>query len=410
MKKPILVIVGDSPTSNTGFGKVIKELASRWSFTGLFKEIICYGITYRGTAHNLPFLVYPGMFFWTGSEGVNSLRQFLRSLQSDYVLWILHDPWRVAPICRDVIPPNASTVLYFPVDGSQPTEAAIPLLNKNILPVTYTQYGADQVAAQFGVTVPIIGHGIDKVENAPAHFETQDDEGKKIPMSLREYCFNKKVSEDDFLISYVATNSYRKDPFSALLLLSHLRKQNPHTPFKLYMHMCSNGEGTGGYNLVEACNQLGIREHVLFADRWFDFTKSLICQATPDVVRAIYKASDLCINTSHGEGWCLPIAEAMAEGTPCAVPRHTAFSSLYTDEEVVFLPTEKNAGTLLPADRGIVRPRINVELAATLISQEIDKGLGKYSENGKIFTKLPEHSWDVIAEKWIKLFKKHKLV
>jgi hypothetical protein len=55
-----LLVLGDSPTSQTGFARVVQNLLRRWLKTngGPFDVIDVWGINYRGDKHGLPYFIY----------------------------------------------------------------------------------------------------------------------------------------------------------------------------------------------------------------------------------------------------------------------------------------------------------------------------------------------------------------
>jgi hypothetical protein len=50
----------------------------------------------------------------------------------------------------------------------------------------------------------------------------------------------------------------------------------------------------------------------------------------------LFRSTCFYVNTSHAEGACLPLMQALAAGRPAIAPRHTAMSD-YIDERVAFV-------------------------------------------------------------------------
>ena len=48
--------------------------------------------------------------------------------------------------------------------------------------------------------------------------------------------------------------------------------------------------------------------------------------------RELLEASTYCVNTSHGEGLCLPLMEFMSHGIPAVAPKHTAMLDYVTED------------------------------------------------------------------------------
>ena len=76
----------------------------------------------------------------------------------------------------------------------------------------------------------------------------------------------------------------------------------------------------------------------------------------------LLQSSHFAVNTSHGEGQCLPLMEYLACGKPAVAPRHSALAD-YIDEEVAFVVDSWADATAWPHD-----PRI----AYRTLRQQID--------------------------------------
>jgi glycosyltransferase involved in cell wall biosynthesis len=63
----------------------------------------------------------------------------------------------------------------------------------------------------------------------------------------------------------------------------------------------------------------------------------------------LYRASTYYLNTSHAEGACLPLQEALAAGRPVIAPRHTAMLD-YIDDRVAFVAASHAEPTIFPQD------------------------------------------------------------
>lgn len=76
-----------------------------------------------------------------------------------------------------------------------------------------------------------------------------------------------------------------------------------------------------------------------------------------DQYRALLAASTFAVNSSLGEGQCLPLMEAMSSGKPVIAPRHTGMID-YVDSEVGFVTRSSLELCCWPHDpRGVFRAR-----------------------------------------------------
>jgi glycosyltransferase involved in cell wall biosynthesis len=68
-----------------------------------------------------------------------------------------------------------------------------------------------------------------------------------------------------------------------------------------------------------------------------------------DQMRSLMQATTYYVNTSHSEGACLPLQQALAGGRPAIAPDHSAMSD-YMDSEVGFVPRSHPEPTFWPHD------------------------------------------------------------
>jgi glycosyltransferase involved in cell wall biosynthesis len=68
-----------------------------------------------------------------------------------------------------------------------------------------------------------------------------------------------------------------------------------------------------------------------------------------DQMNDLYRATTYYLNTSHAEGACLPLQEALAAGRPVIAPRHTAMLD-YIDDRVAFVAASHAEPTIFPQD------------------------------------------------------------
>lgn len=405
--KPNLVILGESPVCNTGFGKVTKSLARRWANSGAFSQVVVYASNYQGETHHEPYLVYPGEPWWI-PETHEKVSMFLNSFRAvPTVIWVIQEAWRsalLAPVLSKISSPK---ILYTPVDGLLAPKAGNVFVVFDRV-VTCTEYGQTQFQNNFNISPTVIPHGIEPTVKPTHEVNVRQADSFRVTFSAKEVFFPDWV-QDKVMLSYIATNSPRKDPYAALEMFRCLRKLDGTDRFKLYMHMPSDGSNIGGYDLRMFCRDHGLAAHVTFADTVFG-TNNPIGRMSDEHLYAIMTDSDICINTSLGEGWCMPIHEAMACGTTCAVPQHTVFPELYSDTEVLFLPLS-NRGIMLTDGQSMPRPMIDTEESAKVILDAVNSdSLSSVAEAGKEKATRPELSWDAVAAQWLLLFQDMNLI
>jgi len=86
------------------------------------------------------------------------------------------------------------------------------------------------------------------------------------------------------------------------------------------------------FHLVSLAEQLGIRKDVIFAGR----------SKLPQLAR-FYRLADVYLCASYHEGFCIPLAEAMAAGIPVVASNCTAIPETLGDAGVLFEPGDFEA-------------------------------------------------------------------
>lgn len=131
-----------------------------------------------------------------------------------------------------------------------------------------------------------------------------------------------KISPEIFVFGMVAANKDalpRKSFGHVLEAFAKFVKKYPQS--LLYIH--TNPDQVGGYPIKHHAKMLGLQNNVIFPDlyKWsFDFTK--------EEMNKIYNSFDCLLSPSSTEGFCIPVIEAQATGTPVIVNDYTSMPEL----------------------------------------------------------------------------------
>lgn len=378
--KPIKILaLCDSPAkrpagmpgglTTTGFARVAKNIFSEWPWNNaqLVERIDIWGIGFDGWGYEgVPWRIFPAGPEWNSRIGLMRFLNFLN--MGDYThVWILGDanvfcfgegdksfPANLKNICKRK---GMRSMLYFPVDAN--AFDGMEILSAVDVAVTFTDYGKTCVIAEAsrrGVKVPtihVLPHGLEPWFQPAANNEER--------MRIRDEIISgteRFVKPDDFLIVNVNKNEWRKDPLRSLEILRGLRRRNVPAKMILRMAPLSNCNGTA---LKWAADQLGLRDGV----DWF-YLEGL----TEEELVKLYRAADLYLTTTLGEGWGLGITEALGCGTPVAMPEHTACGEIGRktglEDDVLWLPTE--CGSVMGNDTRL-RRRVDLSASVTLIQK-----------------------------------------
>jgi D-inositol-3-phosphate glycosyltransferase len=397
---PRLLVVGDSPTVNTGFANVTRNICKRFLpyFPG---GISIWGINYYGYPHDLPYTIYPAGFQeWNGSAKLSELLNLLNSetLQFTHV-WFLQDCHQLAKpefvkylkqICDAR---GIHSTFYYPVDASMEKEWLECVAACDVA-VTYTEYGRKETnRVRPGLNPVVLPHGVE----CDVYFPREDR------MSVRERMVGKWVQEDDFLILNVNRNERRKAPQHSLALLRRLLQMGVKAKLIMHMPRISHMEYTD-LELVGA--QLGIPhgKHWQHNDEYFMKGNPML---TEEQMNAMYNAADLVLSTSLGEGFGLSLSEGAAAGCRVAAPNHTSCKEIIEgmqargqDGQFIALPLS-DIPIVNPLDWSRVRYPIDIQKSAEVIAQAAkEKSPSRYILSDEARAWL---NWDRVAWEFTQL-------
>jgi len=294
--------VSNHSTLPTAYGQqtalVVPRLRAAGHEVTIFATAGCEGAPERladGT------LVLPRLRDRFGNDVVLNHAEFVKP---DLVVTLL-DPHVLLPEVYGKLPWCA----YAPIDCAPPRAAAIRALRAARWIWSPSAFGARQI--EYAVERPVrhVPHGVD-----PGIFHPGDRTEARRRLTALGF------DEEDFLVSMVAAN--REDPprkgfDEALAALRMFRIEVPEA--RLYLHADEQGV-FGGVDLGRLVRRAGVEDRVLFAPQY-----QLACgMLGPPFVADVYRASDVVLSTSHGEGACLPLIEAQMCGTPVLAADNTS--------------------------------------------------------------------------------------
>ncbi len=328
--KPIMLMVGDSPTVPTGFGIVNANLAKRWLPN--CERIDFWGVNYHGWPHDLPYKIFPaGYGHWNSPEKLGSLLELV--MLGDYThIWISCDTHNLCDVEVPIIEGGVEKsypfyhllrrccdqkkikiTFYYPVD-SPLSKDEMGMVTHAHVAATITEYGAVQTFRACGRSPLVIPHGVDT-----GVFYPREDRD-----SLRQTLFNGWLKEDDFFMVNVNRNEQRKAPHHSLEILKLMLDAG--VKAKLLMHMPRTALREG-IDLEEVGARLGLPcgENWSHNDSQFINRKAKV---TSDGLNQLYNAADVVLSTTLGEGWGLSQTEGAAAGCRIASPYHTACAEI----------------------------------------------------------------------------------
>ena len=352
-KKKIL-FYGDSPLTYTGLGHVTYQIVK--ALEDDFDISVCAINQFNEVPKDLKYKLY-----MTKSPATDPLNQELLTMlikESTFDILFFAVDWNYVTPLNPIIEERLKKdkfkiILYTPIDLEEiRKELAEQFLLYDYI-VTYSEEGVRVLTQALGKKydkISIIPNGIDSITFHPLSLSKIRKERKKIF----------KLEDRDFLMINVARNQWRKDlgrsMFVFKLWRDYLHSLDPKVKTKLYIHAADNDVGG---NLGAIAYSLGIETDFL------TLPGSVFEQGgvKPEFLNTLYNCSDLLISTSIGEGWGLPITEAMCTKTPVLVPYNTAMIDLVKDNRGFFAKSGASQSEyfIYGSETSFMRPLVNVE-------------------------------------------------
>lgn len=438
MKKRKILVWADSPTVATGFAQVSRNVLKELYKTGRY-EIDMIGINYNGEYDREKFdkeyyflnkiipaqqLGNPDLYgreniiaVLTGhSKYLTGPYDIFFSIQDHFIIQ-QKDSAQSKGLGQAIKHMQANTlqseefrdnhflwVGYFPVDGmlkeSWVSEAIAPC----DYPVAYCAYGAGEMLKASGD----LRQSLEKRLNIIYHGTNIDD---FYPLSSENRVENRKkyfnADEKTHIIMNVARNQPRKDLFKTLVVYKEWLKYYDNS--LLYMH-CNPFDMAGG-NLYDMAKFLELPLSKIAFPKGFGSNTGV----TLKHLNMFYNCADAFLTTTLGEGWGLPITEAMACKVPVYAPNITSITDILNTHngfnpeisrgmsfKAGSSPTEwTNAGNL---DNEVPRPITNVEDAVNMLKWgfENKERVAKIVDRAYEWTQ--NHTWEKENEQWVQIF------
>jgi glycosyltransferase involved in cell wall biosynthesis len=387
-----ILFVGDSPTVNTGFGIVSRNLLNRLYNKG--HEIHVLGINHHGEPYDqrkFPYPIHPcepggGM---DKLFGLNRLWQIVPHVQPD-LLFYFNDPWIIEKYEQHrpatISAPYLKRIAYFPIDAGPLKPSTAEFLSELDAQICYSKFAERIVIeANKGVrpdNLHQIYHGVDSDIFYPIN---QQKARQQLGIPL-----------DAWVVGMVARNQYRKRFDILISAFAKFAKDKPDA--KLYLHTAVDDVGFDLVDLIK--NQFDLEGKLILTE---GVTPA---KGVPDeMLNLIYNSFDVNALISLGDGFGLPVAESMAVGCPQIVSDHSCLKELVDGHGGL---TVKNAGWLLHTAGINTWGGLTDEddLVRSLEWAYNHKELmRKRGEDGYNFIKQPQFNWDNIADEFDSLIK-----
>jgi len=268
-------------------------------------EVYVYGWTVSGQP---PLQMGPVTFFsrqgemkWGGDAGA-----YARQINADLLI-TLQDVWPLPENFALTLP--CPWLPLFPIDGRPAPPPVVDAVRGAEYPTVYSKFAAKEMH-EAGLDCHYIPHGIDTAVFCPGDKQAIRDR------------FG--IDPDVFMVLMVAANQgqpSRKSFAEALEAFRDFHTEHPNS--FLYLQTQRNPAETGVL-LDVLIAQLGIpRTAVKFCSQ-----EALVTGVPDSHIADLYRAADVLLSPSMGEGFGLPIAEAQACGCPVITQDCSSMSEL----------------------------------------------------------------------------------
>jgi len=399
--KKTICWLSDSTTLPTGYATMTLNILN-----GLSKDYDCHQLAHNFTGQTL----VPPIKFEDGSSinfklHGNGMRPYyedligvkLKELDADVFVTLL-DTFMVTPFFPNYNFGKAKTIFYFPSDGG----SGIPLGCENVLkkmdiPIAMAKFGQKQVEDMYGIKCRYIPHGVDSKMFHPLSIEEK--------LKLRQ----KFHLVDKFVIGVVARNQGRKMLDRTLKAFKLFIDKAPNAVLLLH---CDPNDPAAIFPMQKMIERYKLQNRVLFTG--MKYYKGF----TYKEMNNVYNLFDVFLLTTSGEGFGVPLIEAMSCEIPIVATDYTTTREIVIDHNaglpinLVGTIKEENPwvheneilnGTLTggwSVERGICDLKHCAEQLKLLYDNlNMRKEMGK---NGRQAV-LKEYDWSIVIPQWKKV-------
>ena len=315
---------GNAPTITTGYGVQARYLADLLAEAGHEVAISCtYGHTGPVTTWRSPsgheIRLYPAGYEVNSPDVlVGHAEHWFDGDPSTGWIVLLIDVWsfqrpKLMETLRDFQVMSWCPVDHWPV----PRGVAAFLQGANAVPVAMSKYGAQELT-KAGLTASYVPLSVDTTVYKP----TPEVVIGERAVNAREL-FDLPLNA--FVVGMVAMNKGwardRKGFCEAFQAFARFNINHPNSV--LFVHSEKHGAAEG-IDLVELAVFCGIPHHAIVFSDQYAYRLGLPAQ----MMAAAYTAMDVLLSPSHGEGFCVPLIEAQACGTPVIASEFSAQTEL----------------------------------------------------------------------------------
>lgn len=349
-RKIRVLILGDSPTVNTGLGRVQRETFKRFDTEKYEMDFV--GINYHGSPADA-FTDWPHRV-WSANPANLQEDPYGRQMCADvlverakaglpYDIFYAHTDIDILHPFVGAIRPEpgqevlryaaqlAGIVMYSPLDS----ELSMRLPQLDITEcadyyATYTHWAKLELEKYSAANIHVVPLGVDWDWCNPDISQAENKDFRERVLKIKD--------PDAFIITSVNRNTDRKDIPRLMMAFAIFLQQRPNS--YLYLH-CNPEDGWAGLEVL--AQKLGIAKRVRCP------RAGTYMMLSDDYMNRVYNASHCVATMSRGEGWGFSLTEGFATKTPVVAAYNSAAISLLGD-------IKEHDGLVQFAERGLAVP------------------------------------------------------
>lgn len=406
-----LLWLSDSPFTTTGYATISTNICNRlaekgWEVHYLAHNYIGQHLPPKGVTTN-DGLVWNFHLWGMGREQYckDMIVPRLRDIQP-HVFGVLLDTFMLYSAgYMELNFAPANSVFYFPSDGGGGLPSGCnQLLSKFTLPIAMSRFGQKQSKDYYDLATHYIPHAVDTEVYFP------------LPQVERDELRKKHGLYDKFVVGVVARNQPRKMLDRTIKAFAKFCKGRDDAILFMHTDPFDNAAIFHLRNLIE---RFGIQNRVIFTGttffQGFDYTK----------MNEVYNLMDVFFLSTSGEGWGVPIIEAMACEVPVVATDYTTTAEIVVGHEAGFgvnlvgveeMPDYWSSSvTASSYDSAVCNGTItgswDVERGMMCIDDAVKKLSLLYDDRSLVKTMglngrkavLAEYDWRIVADEWDKV-------
>ncbi len=378
--------LSDSPLTVTGYATISWNICNRLAEQG--HEVFYIGHNYLGQTIPKGLKLQDGTelkFTLLGGSPRPYASDLIMPLIKKYkpdIFGVLLDTFMLYPWFLNLDFSPAKSIFYFPSDGG----GGMPLGCENILrkvncPVAMARFGMRQVKQFYNIDTKYIPHAVDTKIYYP------------LSQAERNNIKAKYGLQDKFVVGVVARNQGRKMLDRTIKTFSMFSKTHPNAV--LFLHT-DPYDVAAPFDIVQLINRYNLQNRVMFSGmtffNGFDYKQ----------MNEVYNLMDVFFLSTSGEGFGVPIIEAMACEIPVVATDYTTTPELLVEDGECGLPVPISSELTgsWNVERAIMDDNAAVEKLDILYQdKELRERLGKMGRQ-KV---MSLYNWDKVGADWNKL-------